>query len=191
MKKYITDINNGIYIKEDKISKKIDNSSNIIEIKSNKIISSFLGFGSAITESSSYNNNTLNKINKNKFINDYYSKDGLNYNFGRISIGSNDFSLKSFSYAKKRNLSDFSISHDQELVIPFLNDILRKKSISLIASPWSPPKMYKNLPFLNWGLKLSKRYYENYSNYLIKFILEYKKLGINIDYLTIQNVLQS
>ena len=187
MKKYITDINNGIYIKEDKISKKIDNSSNIIEIKSNKIISSFLGFGSAITESSSYNYNTLNKINKNKFINDYYSKDGLNYNFGRISIGSNDFSLKSFSYAKKRNLSDFSISHDQELVIPFLNDILRKKKISLIASPWSPPKMYKNLPFLNWGLKLSKRYYENYSNYLIKFILEYKKLGINIDYLTIQN----
>lgn len=187
MKKYITDINKGIYIKEEVISKKNDKSSNIIEIKSNVVISSFLGFGSAITESSSYNYNKLNNVNKTKFINDYYSKDGLNYNLGRISIGSNDFSLKPFSYAKKRNLSDFSVSHDQELVIPFLKDILKKKNISLIASPWSPPKMYKRLPFLYWGLKLSKKNYDNYSNYLIKYLLEYQKHGINISYLTMQN----
>ena len=61
------------------------------------------------------------------------------------------------------------------------------KTISLIASPWSPPKMYKRLPILFWGIKLRKKYYDKYSDYLIKFINEYKRNGININYLTMQN----
>lgn len=186
MEKYITDVKNNIYIKEDNILNK-DISDNKIVINSNRIISSFLGFGSAITESASYNYQNLSKLNKTRFINDYFSLNGLNYNFGRISIGSNDFSLKSFSYAKKRDLKDFSIIHDKELVIPFLKDILNKKRLSLIASPWSPPRMYKRLPIYRFGLKLKKKYYDNYSNYLIKFIEEYQKNGINIDYITMQN----
>ena len=157
MKKYVTDIKNGIYVKEDIIVNNIT-SDNKITVNPSKIISSFLGFGSAITESASYNYSKLNKLNKTKFINDYYSKNGLNYNFGRISIGSNDFSINSFSYSSKRNLSDFSIKRDKELVIPFLTDILDKKKITLIASPWSPPKMYKRLPIYRWGLKLKKKY---------------------------------
>ena len=186
MKKYVTDINNGIYIKEENIINKSISNNKVI-INAEKEISKFLGFGSAITESSSYNYNKLSELNKTKFINDYYSKNGLNYNFGRISIGSNDFSIKPFSYAKKRNLTDFSVSHDKELVIPFLKDILNKKEISLIASPWSPPKMFKRLPIFRFGIKLRKKYYDNYSDYLVKFIEEYKNTGINIDYITMQN----
>ena len=186
IKKYTTDINNKIYLKEEKYKSFDSKTNNVIEI-TNKEITKFLGFGSAITESSSYNYNNLSKYNKKNFINDYFSSQGLNYNLGRISIGSNDFSLNSFSYAKKRNLSDFSISHDKELVIPFLEDILNKKDISLIASPWSPPRMYKRLPILKWGIKLKKKHYDNYANYLIKYINEYKKQNIKIDYLTMQN----
>ena len=187
MKKYITDINNGIYIKEEKINKDSTKTNNTIEILDNKKITRFYGFGSAITESSGFNYDKLSIDNKKKFINDYFGKNGLNYNYGRISIGSNDFSLNSFSYAKKTNLSDFNIDQDKKYVIPFLNDILNKKKISLIASPWSPPKMYKRLPILRWGIKLAKKHYEDYSLYLLRFIDEYKKLGIKIDYLTMQN----
>ena len=186
IKKYITDINNKIYLKEELVKNLNKKTNNIIRIN-NKEITKFLGFGSAITESSAYNYQKLSNKNKKLFIHDYYSKDGLNYYFGRISIGSNDFSLNSFSYAKKRNLSDFSIAHDQDLVIPFLKDILNEKDISLIASPWSPPTMFKRLPILFWGIKLRKKYYESYSDYLVKFINEYKRVGINVDYLTIQN----
>lgn len=189
MKKYITDINNKIYLKECIVSEKkiINKLDSIIEINSDKTITNFFGFGSAITESSSFNYNKLSSDNKKKFISDYYSKSGLNYTFGRISIGSNDFSLSSFSYAKKRNLTDFNIKRDLDYTIPFLKNILNTKKISLIASPWSPPKMYKRLPFLCYGISLSKRYYENYSNYLIKYLDEYRKLGINIAYITMQN----
>ena len=187
IKKYITDINNKIYLKEEVYKENVIKTGNIIKIYPNKEITEFYGFGSAITESSAYNYQKLSNDNKKKFINDYYSSSGLNFNYGRISIGSNDFSLNSFTYTKKKNLSDFNLKHDIEYVIPFLKDILNTKDISLIASPWSPPKMYKRLPFLCWGIKLSKKYYDNYANYLIRFIDEYKKLNINIKYLTMQN----
>lgn len=187
MKKTITDINNKVYLKEEFLKESNNLENNIIEVFPNEEITTFLGFGGAITESSAYNYQKLSKENRIKFLDDYYSSSGLNYSFGRLSIGSNDFSLKSFSYAKKKNLRDFNISYDQKYVIPLLKDILKRKELSLIASPWSPPKMYKKFPILNWGVKLSKKYYDSYSNYLVKYLEEYQKIGINIKYLTIQN----
>ena len=81
MKRYITDINNKKYIEESIIKESKINSDNVIEI-TNHEITKFLGFGSAITESSAYNYQKLSKNNKKNFIKDYYSKDGLNYFFG-------------------------------------------------------------------------------------------------------------
>lgn len=185
IKKYLTDINNNIYIKESNMEK-CSNNSNTIEILDN-VITKFTGFGSAITESSGFNYQSLSKENKEKFIKDYFSKKGLNYNYIRISIGSNDFSLNSYSYSKRRNLSDFSIKRDKEYIIPFIKKIKKTKDVLVIASPWSPPRMYKHLPILRFGIKLSKRFYDKYSNYLIKFIDEYKKQDININYITMQN----
>lgn len=187
IKKYLTDINNNIYIKEMTIKKSKISSNNLIKFDLDNEIGIFYGFGSAITESSGFNYQNLSEDNRKNFIRDYFLSSGLNYNYGRISIGSNDFSLSSYSYAKKRNLNDFNISRDKKYIIPFLLDILKNKNISLIASPWSPPKMYKKLPILYYGIKLSRRYYSRYSDYLINFINEYRKLGIKIDYLTIQN----
>ena len=186
IKKYLTDINNKIYLECIEIKEKKKKVLNTIDIKDSEI-TKFYGFGSAITESSGFNYAKLSKKNQSNFIKDYYTKAGLNFNYGRISIGSNDFSLNSYLYTRKKDLSDFDISRDKEYIIPFLKDIINTKDISLIASPWSPPKMYKRLPILRWGIKLSKKYYENYSNYLIKFIDEYRKLGIRIDYITMQN----
>ena len=186
IKKYVTDINNKKYLEKSNISKSNIKTDNIIEIN-NKEITKFLGFGSALTESSAFNYYKLSKEKQKEFIKDYYTKTGLNFNFGRISIGSNDFSLHSFLYAKKKDLRDFNLEPDLKYTIPFIKDVLNAKEISLIASPWSPPRMYKRLPILRWGIKLSKKHYENYSNYLIKFINEYKKLGIKIDYITMQN----
>lgn len=187
IKKYVTDIKNKIYVKEMIYNRVSIQTNNTIIINTHEEITSFLGFGSAITESSAYNYQKLSKDNQKSFINDYFSKDGLNFNFSRISIGSCDFSLNSYSYAKSRDLSDFSINHDKELIIPFIKDIKEIKDVFLIASPWSPPAMFKKLPILFWGIKLRKKYYDQYSDYLVKFIKEYQKNGIKINYLTMQN----
>lgn len=186
IKKYLTDINNGIYIEECSLSKCSNRVTNTIEILDTKI-TDFTGFGSAITESAGFNYKKLSKKNREAFIRDYFSKKGLNLNYIRISIGSNDFSLNSYSYSKKRDLSDFSIKRDKEYIIPFIKDIISDKDVKIIATPWSPPVMYKRLPIIRWGVKLSKRFYDKYSDYLVKFIDEYRKLNINIDYITMQN----
>ena len=125
IKKYLTDINNNIYIKEMTIKKSKNNSNNLIKVDLDNEIGLFYGFGSAITESSGFNYQNLSEDSRKNFIKDYFSLSGLNYNYGRISIGSNDFSLSSYSYAKKRNLNDFSVSRDKKYVIPFLLDILK------------------------------------------------------------------
>ena len=57
------------------------------------------------------NTYNLNLFNGNK--KSYYS-------IARISIGSCDFSLKPYSYASKRDLSNFSIEKDKQYIIPLL-----------------------------------------------------------------------
>lgn len=120
------------------------------------------------------------------FINDYFKN--INYNLCRLSIGSCDFSLSSYSYSKKNDLSDFSIKKDFEYIIPLIKDILKvKPNVKFLASPWSPPQFMKNTKMLSFGGKLLNNYKSTYAEYLSKYILEYKKIGINIEYITIQN----
>ena len=116
----------------------------------------------------------------------YYGEKGLNYNLGRISIGSNDFCVNSYEYCQKDDLSDFNIYHAKETIIPLLKDILNYKKITLMASPWSPPKCFKTNKCLENGALLKEKY-ADYSKYLIKFLQCYAKEDIYINYLTIQN----
>lgn len=189
MLKYVTDIINDIYVNEEVIKEKKyhSNLDKKIIIDINNVITNYLGMGGALTESTAYNYGLLSKKNKDNFIKDCFSKDGLNYNYARISIGSCDFSLSYYSYAKNKDLSDFSISNDKKYIIPLIKDIKNEKDISIIASPWSPPRMYKFIKTLRFGTKLKKKYYNSYSDYLIKFIDSYNQEMINVDYLTIQN----
>ena len=189
MLKYVTDIQNNLYINKEIIKEKkyMINLNNQITINLNKVITNYLGMGGALTESVAYNYSLLSQKNKDYFIRDCFSKKGLNYNYGRISIGSCDFSLSYYSYAKKKDLSDFNINRDKKYVIPLIKDILNNKDISIIASPWSPPVMYKLIKTWRFGTKLRKKYYNSYSDYLIKYLNYYKKENININYLTIQN----
>lgn len=189
MKKYITDIRNNIYLKESnirlkKIRKYIEN--NVIIVYKNEAITKFLGMGASITESSGYNYSLLSDSKKKDFINDIYGIDGLNYNIGRLSIGSCDFSLSFYEYSKKKDLSDFSIGHDKLYIIPLLNDIYKIKKLTLISSPWTPPKFMKSFKCIK-GSKLKQKYYELYAMYLHKYIDSYKKIGFDINYITIQN----
>lgn len=144
-----------------------------------------LGFGGAITEASSYCYSLLPKEKQEKFIKDYFED---NYSICRLCIGSSDFSLKSYSYSKKKDLSDFSIEHDKKHIIPLIKDALKlNPNIKFLASPWSPPAFMKTNKLLSFGGHLSEKYYQTYADYLSKYILAYKEQGINIDYMTAQN----
>ncbi len=190
MKKIVSDINNNILIKSSniklkKVNKYIEN--NVIRIYKDEVITKYKGIGGAITPAVAYNYSKLSDDNKNKFIKDYFSNDGLNYNVIRLVIGSCDFSYSTFEYTRKKDLSDFNIDEDMKYIIPMLKDIKKVKDFEIIASPWSSPSMFKDNKRLTIGGKLKKKYYDIYSDYLVMYINEYKNQGFNISYLTIQN----
>lgn len=150
------------------------------------------GFGGAFTESSAYLVNKLSEANRKKIMNAYFGADGANYSLTRTHINSCDFSLKHYAYAMEdgdKNLEYFSIHEDKNNnLIPM---ILQAKAISkegfkIIASPWtSPPWMKDNK---NWvGGKLLPEYYDTWALYFSKYIDAYKKEGIDIWGVTVEN----
>lgn len=124
----------------------------------------------------------------NKILEEYFSKDKLNYSFCRISIGSCDFSLDSYSYSQKNDLSDFTINHDLKYVIPTIKYAKKlNRDLKIISSPWSPPAFMKDNHSLIGGGKLLPQYKKSWTEYLTKYVTSYQSQGIPIDYMTIQN----
>ena len=147
-----------------------------------------LGFGGAFTQSSGYNYLKLRDEEKKSLLNDYFSIDGLNYNMGRLPIGSCDFSPEKYSYSYREDLSDFSIEKDKQYILPMLFDAKRiKDDIKFVSSPWSPPVFMKDNKKLILGGKLLDKFKDSWANYIVKYIQEYKSNGIDINYITVQN----
>ena len=158
----------------------------VINVYPDLTFQEFIGFGGAITESTAYSYSLLPDEKKKEFMNDVFINS--NYTFCRLPIGSCDFSLKSYAYSKKRDLSDFSIEKDKQYIIPFIKDALKTNpNIRFLASPWSPPRFMKNTKIRCWGGKLLNKYRQTYADYIVKYIKSYEELGINIEYITIQN----
>ncbi len=113
-----------------------------------------LGFGGALTESSCYLLSTIEKKLANQILEEYFGKENLNYQFARISVGSCDFSLGSYSYSNKENLEDFSVFHDEKYIMPVLKAAQEKNTkLQFLASPWSPPSFMKDNKRLVGGRK--------------------------------------
>ncbi len=150
------------------------------------------GFGGAFTESSAYLINKLSEANRKKIMNAYFSEDGANYSLTRTHINSCDFSLKQYAYAMvdgDKNLEHFSIDEDKKNnLIPMILEAktISKDGFKIIASPWtSPPWMKDNKKWV--GGKLLPEYYDTWALYFSKYIDAYKKEGIDIWGLTVEN----
>ena len=125
-------------IKTKPYSEKIEN--NVINIYPNITYQNIIGFGGAFTESTCFCLNELNTSISDKILNEYFSESGLNYNLCRLPIGSSDFSLNSYSYSNKKDLSDFSIERDKKYIIPTIksaqkiNPNIKFLDVSIIES---------------------------------------------------------
>ena len=189
--KYETNLKNELYMHKSKASVNSYKDSieySVLNVELLNDSDTFLGFGGAITEASGVAYSKLSPENKQKFINDYFSREGSNYQICRLCIGSSDFSTSSYSYSNKKDLSDFSINRDYQYVIPLIKDIQTiNPDVKFIAAPWSPPKFMKSNKLLILGGKLLKKFYSQYAQYICKYLLAYKEEGIDIEYLTPQN----
>ncbi|KAF6031271.1 GBA [Bugula neritina] len=158
---------------------------------------SIIGFGGAVTDAASINILNLSPKTQDILLQSYYSPQGLEYTLARIPIASTDFSTHAYSYDDTPDdfdLSHFSLtSEDLKYKIPILKRAIAmsKRNIRLFSSPWSAPSWMKTESSMT-GRGFLKgepggKYYKTWAQYLVRFLSEYKKQGLNIWGLTAQN----
>ena len=108
------------------------------------------GFGGAFTDSASHVFDSMPAVLQEQLIKMYFGPTGLQYNMGRLTIGSCDFSLEYYNYDDTKgdtNLTHFNISHDEAKIIPFVQRAIEaaNTSLHLVASPWSAPAWMKKM----------------------------------------------
>lgn len=151
---------------------------------------SYCKFGVAITPSSCYELSLMQKSERQKLLNNIYSKDGLGLSIARLCIGSSDYSAEIYSYDDVENdteLKFFSVERDEEYVIPIIKEILEiNPDLYIFASPWSPPFWMKTGGSM-YGGYMRDKFLDCYAEYIIKFIKAYEKHGIKVSAITPQN----
>ena len=83
----------------------------------------------------------------------------------------------------------FSIAHDRKEILPLLRQALAlNPQIKVMASPWSPPAWMKTNQSLIGGRLIDEpRIYAAYARYFVKFVQAYKRAGVPVHAVTVQN----
>jgi len=163
----------------------------VINIAPDRKYQTILGFGGAFTETSAYNYSLMSEESKRKIIEAYFDKDkGLGFNFCRTHINSSDFSLSRYTYVEENDeqLATFSIDRDRKYIIPFIKAAREASDeLLLFASPWSPPAWMKSNNDMCHGGRLLEKYYDVWAEYMARYASEYKKEGIPLFGMSVQN----
>jgi glucosylceramidase len=152
------------------------------------------GFGAALTGSSAYVIHEMSPTQRTALLEDLFDPQvGIGINYLRMTIGASDFSLSNYSYddmpagQTDEDLSEFSLSRDEEDVVPVLKQIVGiAPDLKIMGSPWSPPAWMKTTDNMVRG-KLKSEYFDEYAQYFVKYIEAYEAEGITIDAITPQN----
>lgn len=162
-----------------------------ITINPEKTYQTMTGIGGSFTESSAYLLNQVSKENRNKILVAYFGDEGAKYSLTRTHMNSCDFSLSNYSYANTEDdmeLNDFTIEEDKEDIIPMIKDAMKisNEGFKIISSPWTaPPWMKDNKKYV--GGKLLPKYYDTWALFFSKYVDAYKKEGIDIWGVTVEN----
>ena len=163
--------------------------AHVVNVYPDITFQSVTGIGGAATESAAYCWARLNEKAREDFIRDYFDpQEGIGYNFLRVHIGAADFSLSPYHHIEEGDteLKSFSLDRDRQYVIPFLKAVQKKYPFTLMASPWTPPPFMKDNGSYVGG-RLLPEYYDAWARYLARFVEEYRKEGLAIERITLQN----
>lgn len=169
----------------------VNENAVLINLNPEEKFQTITGFGGSFTESSAHLLNRLSATNRKKILDAYFSEQGANYSLTRTHIGSCDFSLSNYTYAKVENdvsLENFTIEDDKSDLIPMILEAkaISKEGFNIIASPWTaPPWMKDNKKYV--GGKLLPEFNDSFALYFSKYLDAYNKEGINIWGITVIN----
>lgn len=190
IKQYVTSKYEGL--KHALVNEKPEKTTLIMNVNPSKQFQSIIGFGGAFTESACYTLSQMPKGKQEELLKAYFDpKNGLGYNIGRVHIHSCDFSLENYTYVDEndKDLTTFDIKREHKWVIPTIKraEEIRGESISLLASPWSPPAWMKSNNDMNHGGHLLDEYKQSWANYYIKYLEHAKNAGLDVFGITVQN----
>jgi len=168
-----------------------------ITVNDSQVHQTFLGFGGAFNEKGWSFLSQLSaddQATAMKLLFD--AADGANFQYGRIPIGANDYSVTAYSdddTANDSNLTSFTIDEDKKYIIPYVQAALAvNPKLHLWGSPWSPPGWMKTggdgTMSLNHGtMKNDSATFTSYANYFVKWIQAYAGVNITIESVAPQN----
>jgi glucosylceramidase len=152
------------------------------------------GFGASITDSSASLLAGLDPAVRRATMRSLFRDDGLS--FLRQPMGASDFvDGPHYTYDDvvaghtDYHLRHFSIAHDQRKILPLLREALKlNPKLKVMATPWSPPAWMKtNQSLIGGRLIDSPRIYATYAQYFVEFIKAYRRAGVPIYAVTVQN----
>ena len=192
------------------------------EVDLNNPLQTIEGFGTCFNELGWTSLNLLSESDKEVIFKELFEPGyGANFRICRMPVAANDFSRNWYSYNETNGdfeMKNFSIANDEETLIPFIKEALKKNPELMIwASPWSPPswmkynkhyacgltgentdEKYRNglLPEQQGGEGTNmfiqeEPYFKAYALYFAKFIEAYKAKGIDIFMVMPQNEFNS
>lgn len=148
------------------------------------------GFGAALTGSSAYLIKQMHSADRDKLLKDLFDPEqGIGLNYLRITIGSSDFSIGTYSYCDNPDINSFGIpQRDRDDLLPVLRMILAiNPSIKILASPWSAPAWMKQNNSMYGGSLKGSSVYNDFAEYFVRYIKAFESEGISVDAITIQN----
>lgn len=169
--------------------------SAVITVDQSKKFQVMEGYGFTLTGGSAQLINRLDLARKQELLIELFGKEAssIGISYLRIAVGASDLSERVFSYLDLPEgitdtaLASFNLSDDTLHLIPLLQRIKSiRPAIKIMATPWSPPIWMKSNSS-SIGGRLKQEHYPTYARYLVKYIQTMKRLGIDIDALTIQN----
>lgn len=198
VKAYTTTANKTMLLKEVAVAdlSKVKDGAAELRIDKATRYQKMEGFGPAITGSSAYNLSKMKPAEREKLLRAAFDpKEGLGYNYIRMSIGCSDFSLQEYTWCDMEGLEFFAVhDEDKNYVFPILREILAiNPDVKIIAAPWTAPlwmkiDRYSNKPYNKWaGGKLNPDYYDEYAQYLRMWVEEMELNGFQIESITPQN----
>ncbi|CAJ1346007.1 unnamed protein product, partial [Effrenium voratum] len=153
---------------------------------------SFLGFGGSFTESSADLWRQMPPKQQEQVLEAYFSQEkGLAYSWGRIHMGSCDFSRGNWSCVADGDveLKSFSLARYEESILPMIRRAQRAagRELKLLASPWSPPAWMKDNGRMLSGGKLLPQFRSAWAKHYVRFAEAFKAEGIPLFGFTVQN----
>ena len=162
------------------------------------------GFGGAFNEMGWNYLQMLSQSDRDSAMQLLFGNNGCRFAFGRIPIGASDYAMSRYtddelaSGQTDPTMASFSITRDQQYLIPFVQAALAIKSdIRLWASPWTPPTWMKTgpyttpatvpSPFDGGNMTDSDSILKAYAQYFVKFVQGYAQQGITIEAVAPQN----